>query len=162
MFNILTAPQDNIERANSHHHSNQILDRLISGFLLDGHKLAAVHYLQALDAHAEAAEEAGGGEAREALLASLQCVHALMSGAAGMRGMLAVDGCMPRVCALLAHSHTDAAKLVVEMLIKLCLFSADGYRLAVKVRGCCSTSAFVASQNLHRTCESKLNGSKWP
>ncbi len=56
-----------------------------------------------------------------------------MSGAAGMRGVLAVDGCLPRVCTLLAHSHTDAAKLVVEMLIKLCLFSADGYRLAVKV-----------------------------
>ena len=41
---------------------------------------------------------------------------------------------MPRICGLLAHSQTDAAKLVVEMLIKLCLFSADGYRLAIKVR----------------------------
>ncbi|BDA46913.1 probable formin-like protein 13 at C-terminar half [Coccomyxa sp. Obi] len=88
--------------------------------------------LQALDAHGEAAEECGSMEAREALLATLQCLHALMSGAAGMRGMLEVDSCMPRMCGLLAHSQTDAAKLVVEMLIKLCLFSADGYRLAIK------------------------------
>ncbi len=41
---------------------------------------------------------------------------------------------MSRMCGLLAHSQTDAAKLVVEMLIKLCLFSAGGYRLAIKVR----------------------------
>lgn len=63
-----------------------------------------------------------------------------MSGAAGMRGMLGVDACVPRMAALLCgclrnrQPHAaDAAKLVVEMLIKLCLFSAEGYRLAIKV-----------------------------
>ncbi len=49
-----------------------------------------VSHVQALDAHGEAAEDHGSMEAREALLATLQCLHALMSGAAGMRGMLEV------------------------------------------------------------------------
>jgi hypothetical protein len=67
------------------------------------------------------------------VLVTLQCVHALMSGAAGMAGVLAVSGFVPRICAVLGRPDPDAAKLAVEMLIKLCLYSTRGYSLAVKV-----------------------------
>ena len=78
---------------------------------------------------------AGDAEGHEAMLATLQCMHALMSGTSGMRGVLDVRGFAPGICALLARpGEPEAAKLVVEMLIKLCLFSAEGYTLAVKVR----------------------------
>ncbi len=87
--------------------------------------------LQALDMHAGAL---GDAEAHEAMLVTLQCMHALMSGAGGMHGVLSTRGFLPAVCAVLARrEEPEAAKLVVEMLIKLCLFSAEGYCLAVKV-----------------------------
>ena len=76
----------------------------------------------------------GDAEAHEAMLVTLQCMHALMSGAGGMHGVLSARGFLPAVCAILAlREEPEAAKLVVEMLIKLCLFSAEGYCLAVKV-----------------------------
>ena len=81
--------------------------------------------------HASAAGEA---EAHKAMLATLQCMHALMSGAGGMHGAMSKRGFLPAVCAVLARpSESEAAKLVVEMLIKLCLFSTEGYCLAIKV-----------------------------
>ena len=87
--------------------------------------------LQALEVHASAA---GEPEAQEAMLVTLQCMHALMSGAGGMHGVLSTHGFLPAVCAMLARpSKDEAAKLVVEMLIKLCLFSTEGYCLAIKV-----------------------------
>ena len=87
--------------------------------------------LQALEVHAGAAHEA---EAHEAMLVTLQCMHALMSGAGGMHSVLSARGFLPAVCAMLARpGENEAAKLVVEMLIKLCLFSTDSYCLAVKV-----------------------------
>lgn len=68
------------------------------------------------------------------MLATLQCMHALMSGAGGMGGVLGTPGFLPAVCAVLARPREqEAAKLVVEMLIKFCLFSSESYRLAVKV-----------------------------
>ena len=87
--------------------------------------------LQALEVHANAA---GEPEAHEAMLVTLQCMHALMSGAGGMHGVLSTPGSLPALCAMLARRGEDeAAKLVVEMLIKLCLFSTEGYCLAIKV-----------------------------
>lgn len=80
-------------------------------------------------------EESGSSssEAREALHVTLQCAHALMSGAAGMLGVLAVPGFVPRICSMLAQPDAEATKLAVEMLIKLCLYSMRGYRLAIQV-----------------------------
>ena len=87
--------------------------------------------LQALEVHANAA---GEPDAHEAMLVSLQCMHALMSGACGMHSVLSTRGFLPAVCATLAQpGENEAAKLVVEMLIKLCLFSTESYCLAVKV-----------------------------
>ncbi len=87
--------------------------------------------VQALEVHGGAAGEAEG---HEAMLATLQCMRALMSGTSGMRGVLGARGFALGVCALLRlPGEPEAAKLVVEMLIKLCLFSAEGYVLAVKV-----------------------------
>ena len=86
---------------------------------------------QALDLHASTL---GDAEAHEAMLVTLQCMHALMSGAGGMHGVLSTRGFLPAVCAVLARREMpEAAKLVVEILIKLCLFSSEGYCLAVKV-----------------------------
>lgn len=81
--------------------------------------------------HANAGGEAEG---HEAMLVTLQCMHALMSGAGGMHAVMSTRGFLPAVCAMLAlPQESEAAKLVVEMLIKLSLFSAKGYTLAVKV-----------------------------
>ncbi len=97
--------------------------------------------MQALEVHADAA---GEPDAHEAMLVALQCMHALMSGAGGMHGVLSTGGFLPAVCAMLAHpGENEAAKLVVEMLIKLCLFSTESYCLAVKVcfpAACCRSS----------------------
>ena len=68
------------------------------------------------------------------MLVTLQCMHALMSGAGGMHGVLSTRGSLFALCAMLARpGENEAAKLVVEMLIKLCLFSTEGYCLAIKV-----------------------------
>ena len=51
--------------------------------------------MQALEVVAESSEDDGGwggsGEAAETLLVTLQCLHALMSGGAGMAGVLQVQ-----------------------------------------------------------------------
>lgn len=61
-------------------------------------------------------------------------MHALMSSAGGMHSVLSTCGSLPALCAMLARpGENEAAKLVVEMLIKLCLFSTEGYCLAIKV-----------------------------
>ena len=50
-----------------------------------------------LEVHAGSAEDDAGwestGEAAEGLLVTLQCLHALMSGAAGLAGVLQVQVC---------------------------------------------------------------------
>ncbi|CAL5224111.1 g6743 [Coccomyxa viridis] len=107
--------------------------------------------LQALEVHADAADEP---DAHEAMLVALQCMHALMSGAGGMHGVLSTGGFLPAVCAMLAHpGENEAAKLVVEMLIKLCLFSTESYCLAVKAT---PQSAPATATQTSRVCPEAL------
>ena len=45
-----------------------------------------------------------------------------------------MQGFVARACGVLTKGHAEVAKLTVEMLIKLCLFSAHSYQLAIQVR----------------------------
>ncbi|KAK9830554.1 hypothetical protein WJX72_012430 [[Myrmecia] bisecta] len=87
--------------------------------------------MEALGVHKEAAEE-GSGEASEALLATLQCMHTLMSGAGGIAASLAAAGLVAKLCMILDVEDPEGSKLVIDMLVKLCLFSSQGYSIALK------------------------------
>ena len=101
--------------------------------------------MQALDAHAEAAEECGSMEAREALLATLQCLHALLSGAAGMRGMLEVGSMRCPIMKLAtaqeasrfapAHRKHAAGHLIASS----CRSRSSGTQLGPKSNDVCSS-----------------------
>ena len=49
-------------------------------------------------------------------------------------GVLHAQGFVSRVCAMLAGGGIEAARLAIEMLIKLCLFSARSYGMALQAR----------------------------
>ena len=82
--------------------------------------------------HREAAQE-GQAEAHDAVLASLQCMQALTSGGGGMDAAIAAPDFVQCLCSVLDPDDQDCSKLVVEMLTKLCLYSADGYCAAIQV-----------------------------
>jgi hypothetical protein len=82
--------------------------------------------------HREAAQE-GHAEAHDAVLASLQCMQALTSGGGGMDAAIAAPDFVQCLCLVLDPDDQDCSKLVVEMLTKLCLYSADGYCAAIQV-----------------------------
>ena len=88
--------------------------------------------LQALNMHRDAAQE-GHAEAHDAVLASLQCMQALTSGGGGMDAAIAAPDFVQCLCSVLDPDDQDCSKLVVEMLTKLCLYSADGYCAAIQV-----------------------------
>jgi len=88
--------------------------------------------LQALSMHRDAAQE-GHAEAHDAVLASLQCMQALTSGGGGMDAAIAAPHFVQCLCSVLDPDDQDCSKLVVEMLTKLCLYSADGYCAAIQV-----------------------------
>ena len=82
--------------------------------------------------HRDAAQE-GHAEAHDAVLASLQCMQALTSGGGGMDAAIAAPDFVQCLCSVLDPDDQDCSKLVVEMLTKLCLYSADGYCAALQV-----------------------------
>jgi hypothetical protein len=82
--------------------------------------------------HRDAAQE-GHAEAHDAVLASLQCMQALTSGGGGMDAAIAAPHFVQCLCSVLDPDDQDCSKLVVEMLTKLCLYSADGYCAAIQV-----------------------------
>ena len=82
--------------------------------------------------HRDGAQE-GHGEAHDAVLASLQCMQALTSGGGGMDAAIAAPDFVQCLCSVLDPDDQDCSKLVVEMLTKLCLYSADGYCAAIQV-----------------------------
>ena len=94
--------------------------------------------VQALQQHRDAALE-GQAQAHDAVLASLQCMQALTSGGAGMDAAIAAPDFVECLCSVLDPDDQDCSKLVVEMLTKLCLYSADGYCAAIQVRAQTST-----------------------
>ncbi len=49
------------------------------------------------------------------------------------------QGFVERICMMLRGHEAEAAKLGVEMLIKLCLFSARSYGMALQARQLAST-----------------------
>ncbi|KAL0049978.1 hypothetical protein WJX82_001917 [Trebouxia sp. C0006] len=95
-------------------------------------RLGGAHLLlEALNMHRDAAQE-GHAEAHEAVLASLQCMQALTSGGGGMDAAIAAPDFVQCLCSVLDPDDQDCSKLVVEMLTKLCLYSADGYCAAIQ------------------------------
>lgn len=88
--------------------------------------------LQALDAH-RAACEGGAPEAGEAVVAALRCLHALMSKAEGITALMQAPAAAGALLAALGPAAPEAARLVLDMLTKLQLFSCRGYRMAVQV-----------------------------
>lgn len=82
--------------------------------------------------HRDGAQE-GHGEAHDAVLASLQCMQALTSGGGGMDAAIAAPDFVQCLCSVLDPDDQDCSKLVVEMLTKLCLYSAGGYCAAIQV-----------------------------
>ncbi|KAA6421764.1 MAG: formin domain containing, partial [Trebouxia sp. A1-2] len=95
-------------------------------------RLGGAHLLlEALNMHREAAQE-GQAEAHDAVLASLQCMQALTSGGGGMDAAIAAPDFVQCLCSVLDPDDQDCSKLVVEMLTKLCLYSADGYCAAIQ------------------------------
>lgn len=91
-----------------------------------------MHVVQALQQHRDAAAE-GQAQAHDAVLASLQCMQALTSGGGGMDAAIAAPDFVECLCSVLDPHDQDCSKLVVEMLTKLCLYSADGYCTAIQV-----------------------------
>lgn len=68
-----------------------------------------------------------------------------------------MQGFVARACGVLTRGHAEVAKLTVEMLIKLCLFSSHSYQLAIQVRAamlvenalqnrrsCCGGALYIA------------------
>ncbi|KAL0027450.1 hypothetical protein WJX77_001937 [Trebouxia sp. C0004] len=95
-------------------------------------RLGGAHLLlEALNMHRDAAQE-GHAEAHDAVLASLQCMQALTSGGGGMDAAIAAPDFVQCMCSVLDPDDQDCSKLVVEMLTKLCLYSADGYCAAIQ------------------------------
>lgn len=88
--------------------------------------------LQALKQHRDAALE-GQAQAHDAVLASLQCMQALTSGGGGMDAAIAAPHFVGCLCSVLDPDDQDCSKLVVEILTKLCLYSAEGYCAAIQV-----------------------------
>ena len=98
--------------------------------------------MQALSVHQESTQE-GTAEAHDAVLATLQCMQALIGGVGGMDATIAAPGFVPQLCSILDPHDQDCCKLVVEMLTKLCLYSVESSCTAVEV-GCMSTCFGVA------------------
>ena len=83
-------------------------------------------------------------EGAPASFAHVQCAGCTLDKMSSLTGMslrvratpvvLPVQGVVPRTCSVLTKGHPEAAKLTVEVLIKLCLFSSHSYMLALKVR----------------------------
>ena len=96
--------------------------------------------LQALGVHQEYAQE-GQAEAHDAVLATLQCMQALTSGRGGMDAAIAAPGFIPQLCVILDPHDQHCSKLVVEILTKLCLYSADSYCAALQVVLCLTAAS---------------------
>ena len=96
------------------------------------------HNLQVLRVHAGKPSSAytSQQETPEAFLAALSCVHSFMSSTMGIEAAFRSGGAIIRVlCAALTWQDADTSQMVLEMLCNLCVYSATGYRLALKV-GC--------------------------
>ncbi|PNH10553.1 Formin-like protein 13 [Tetrabaena socialis] len=96
---------------------------------LDG----AALLLDVMRSHEPPARE-GFTEAVEALTAALQCVHSLGSKPGGMAAMLAVAGFTRGLAALLRPVDADTARLALELLTRMLLFSDESYRQVLKAK----------------------------
>lgn len=87
---------------------------------------------QALERHLEAARS-GTAEADQAVEAALHSLLTLKSAPAGVLAILDEDNCLRRLCRVLDMSLSEAAKLVLDMLLHILVFSSLGYAYVVKV-----------------------------
>ncbi len=101
-------------------------------------------HVQALSMHRDAAQE-GHAEAHDAVLASLQCMQALTSGGGGMDAAIAAPDFVQCLCSVMDPEDQDCSKLVVEMLTKLCLYSAEGYCAALQVCSHKHTNIYICT-----------------
>lgn len=60
-------------------------------------------------------------------------MQALTSGGGGMDAAIAAPGFVQCLCSVMDPHDQDSSRLVVEMLTKLCLYSAPGYCTALQV-----------------------------
>lgn len=88
--------------------------------------------MQALQLHLDAAGN-GSPEAGLAVEAALHSLLTLKSAPAGVLAILTQEDCLRRVCRVLVTALPEAAKLVLDMLLHILVFSSLGYLSVIKV-----------------------------
>ena len=88
--------------------------------------------MQALKVHMDAAA-AGNAEAHHAVEAALHSLLTLKSAPAGVLAILEEPEALSKLCQVLLTALTEAAKLVLDMLLHMLIFSSLGYLHVVKV-----------------------------
>ena len=88
--------------------------------------------MQALKVHMDAAT-AGNAEAHYAVEAALHSLLTLKSAPAGVLAILEEPEALCKLCRVLLTPLTEAAKLVLDMLLHILIFSSLGYLHVVKV-----------------------------
>ena len=90
--------------------------------------------MQALTLHTDAAN-GNELEAADSVLAALQSLYTLKSTPAGVTAILEEGGSLAQLCRVLSNASLDAeaAKLVLDMLAHILIFSSSGYCCVIKV-----------------------------
>ena len=88
---------------------------------------------QALTLHTDAAS-GNESEAADSVLAALQSLYTLKSTPAGVTAILEEGGSLAQLCRVLSNASLDseAAKLVLDMLAHILIFSSSGYCCVIK------------------------------
>ena len=87
--------------------------------------------MQAVRAHTSAPYRSERDPA-PALLAALSSVHAFLSSPVGIEAACRESALVVALCEALHGADEEGKRIVVEVLCKLCIYSARSYRLALQ------------------------------